>query len=81
MHWKNCLVFSRQPVIFKASLESQKARLDNQIAHIVNCTGKFVFGFQDKLCSLLENQIELFGRMHFWDPNRGTLIILQISKM
>ena len=39
MHWKNCLWFSRQPVIFKTNLENQKARLENQKAYnvSVNC--------------------------------------------
>ena len=33
-------------------------------------------GFQDDLCSLglLENQIELVGRMRLWDPNRDAEI-------
>ena len=50
---EKCLWFSRQPVIFKASLENQKARLENQNAYSVNCTGKFVLSFQDNL-SLFE---------------------------
>ena len=58
-HWTNCLWFSRQPVISKNKLENQKACLENQKVDIVNCTGKFVFDFQDNLCSqgLLEIQI------------------------
>ena len=74
MHWKNSLWFSRRPVIFNDSLENQNTRLENQMAYSVNCSGKFVFGFQDDLCSLglLENQIELFDNMHFWEPNRDT---------
>ena len=48
---KNCHWFLRQPVIFKANLENQKAHLENQKAYSVNCTGKFVFVFQDNLCS------------------------------
>ena len=43
------LLFSRQSVIFKASLENQKAHLENQEAYSVNFSGKFVFGFQDNL--------------------------------
>ena len=64
---KKCLWFLRQPVIFKASLDNQKACLDNQKGYSVNCTRKFVFGFQDNLCSLglIANQIELFVRMRF----------------
>ena len=74
MHRKKCLWFSRQTVIFKASLENQKVCLENQNAYCVNCTGKCVFGFQDDLCSLslLENQFG-FGKMRFWDPNRDAL--------
>ena len=36
-------------VIFRASLENQKAHLEHQNACSVNYTGKFVFGFQDDL--------------------------------
>ena len=44
--------------------------LENQNTYIVKCTEKIVFGFQDNLCSLgrLENQIEHFVIMRFWDP-------------
>ena len=37
--------------------------------HSVNCTENFVFGFQDKLCSLglIENQIEFFESKCFLD--------------
>ena len=63
-------------VLFSISLENQKTRLENQKSYSVVCTGKFVFGFQDNLCSLglLENQIELFGIMRF-GTQIGTLEI------
>ena len=60
MHWKKCLWFSRQPVIFKINLKNLQARLENQNTYNFNCIGKFVFGFQDNMCSLrlLEKQME-----------------------
>ena len=71
MNRKILIWFSRQPVIFKACLENQKA-------YSVNCTGKFVFGFQDDLCSLglLENQIVPFWYNAFFGTQIGTLKII-----
>ena len=59
--------FSTQPDISNNSLENQNTRLENQMAKSVKCIEKFVFGFQEELCSLghLENQIDNFGRRHF----------------
>ena len=40
----------RPPVIFNASIENQKARLENQKVYSVNCNEKCVFSFQDNPC-------------------------------
>ena len=51
--------------------DNQKASLKNQKPYSLKCMNKFVFCFQDNLCSLdgLESQINFFVRMLFLDSN------------
>ena len=63
----------------KSSLKNQMASHEKQKSCSFKCTGKFVFGFQDDLCSLsrLENQI--LGEYVFW-PQKLKLKFFNVEK-